>query len=144
MVDGLIRQKIITVIVEEMKNIRAKNGFYSEAGNNVFEWMDRPFEKDELPAIIIRDTEDSVEDNQLFNHQLKIEIDIAVGDGKNTIWNMREVSSDVLRAFQEAEKRLNYRCTYRGSHFLTEHKDTMYGGVRLEFEVHYQTRRWEQ
>lgn len=142
--ENLIRQKIVTAIVEQMQLISSANGFYSEAGSNVFEWLDKPLDKDEYPAIIIRDISDNTADGQILEHRLKIEVDVAVKDGLNTTWNMREVSSDVIKAFGQVEEQLNYKCTYNGSDFLLEHKDTIYGGVRLEFEVFYQTRRWEQ
>lgn len=141
---NLIRQKIVTAIVEQMQLISSANGFYSEAGSNVFEWLDKPLDKDEYPAIIIRDISDNAADGQYLEHRLKIEVDVAVKDGLNTTWNMREVSSDVIKAFGQVELALGYSCTYGGSDFLLEHKDTIYGGVRLEFEVAYTTGRWEQ
>lgn len=143
--DRLIRQKIVTEIVQQMVLINSQNGFYSEAGTHVFEWLETPLDKDEYPAIIVRDTMDSVDDSHMsLEHKLKIEIDIASKEGNNTTWDMREVSSDVLRAFGMVEESLNFKCSYLGSDFLVEHKDSVYGGVRLEFEVSYQTQRWAQ
>jgi len=142
--ENLIRQKIVTAIVDQMKFISSANGFYSEAGKNVFEWLDKPLDKDEYPAIIVRDPADNAADGQVLEHKLKIEIDIAVKDGKNATWNMREVSSDVIKAFGQVEDLLGYQCAYSGNEFLVEHRDTVYGGVRLEFEVNYITSRWEQ
>lgn len=140
----MIRQKIVNAIVDQMKKISAANGFYSEAGGNVFEWLEKPLDKDEYPAIIIRDvSDDTVEDNTVANHTLKIEIDIAVS-GRNAAWNMREVTSDVIKAFSFVESELNYKCKCNGNDSLAEQKDTTYGGVRVEFDVMYQTRRWEQ
>ena len=140
----MLRQKIVTAIVEKMKEISTANGFYSDAGKNVFEWLDKSLGKDEYPAIIIRDISDNVADGQYLDHKLKIEIDIAVKDGGNTTWNMREVSSDVIKSFGLLEEKINYRFNYNGSDFLVDQKDTLYGGVRLDFEVLYQTGRWEQ
>lgn len=140
----MLRQKIVTAIVEKMKEISTANGFYSDAGKNVFEWLDKSLGKDEYPAIIIRDISDNTTDGQYLDHKLKIEIDIAVKDGNNTTWNMREVSSDVIKSFGLLEEKINYRFNYNGSDFLVDQKDTLYGGVRLDFEVLYQTGRWEQ
>ena len=140
----MLRQEIVTAIVEKMKEISTANGFYSDAGKNVFEWLDKSLGKDEYPAIIIRDISDNVADGQYLDHKLKIEIDIAVKDGSNTTWNMREVSSDVIKSFGLLEEKIYCRCNYNGSDFLVDQKDTLYGGVRLDFEVLYQTGRWEQ
>ena len=138
------RQKIITTIVEQMQLIRSANGFYSEAGKSVFEWLDKPLDKDEYPAIIVRDVSDNTEDSQVLQHTLKIEVDIAVSNKALTTWDMREVTSDVLKAFGNIEEVLSYECKYLGSDFLVDHKDSVYGGVRLGFLVKYHTGRWEQ
>ncbi|PHO10326.1 hypothetical protein CPG37_04570 [Malaciobacter canalis] len=140
----MIRQKIVDTIIEKLKTISGSNGFYSEAGANVFEWLEKPLDKDEYPAIVVRDPADNVTDDfTITSHTLKIEVDIAVS-GKNTPWNMREVTSDVIKAFSLVEEELNYQCKCNGSEFITEQKDTTYGGVRVEFDVMYQSRRWEQ
>lgn len=138
------RQTIIDTIVEQMKLISAASGFYSEAGKNVFEWLEKPLDKDEYPAIIIRDVADDTQDGQVLNHSLKIEVDIAISNKTTTVWDMREVTSDVLKVFGVVEDTINYQCAYLGSEFLLEQKDTVYGGVRLTFSVDYQTSRWEQ
>lgn len=138
------RQNIVTSIIEQMQSISGANGFLSEAGKNVYEWMSKPLDKDEYPAIIIRDVSDNTIDSDTLEHSLKIEIDIAINNKNLTTWNMREVTSDVLKAFGELEEILNYQCKYQGSDFLVEHKDSVYGGVRLDFTIIYHTRRWEQ
>ncbi|WP_108062703.1 hypothetical protein [Poseidonibacter lekithochrous] len=140
----MVRQKIVGILVEQMEKISASNGFYSEAGTNVSEWREKPLQKDDYPAIIVRDVSSSAYDDSSLKHSLKVEIDVAVSAGDKTTWNMREVSSDVLKAFGYAEEELCFQCEYKGSDSLLEHKDTTYGGVRLEFEVKYNTPRWQQ
>ena len=135
---------IVDTIAEQLKLISSANGFYSEAGKNVFEWLEKPLDKDEYPAIIIRDVSDDVKDDQILAHSLKIEIDLAISNKSTTLWDMREVTSDVLKAFSVIENIISYRCTYLGNDFLIEQKDTVYGGVRLTFTIEYQTQRWEQ
>lgn len=138
------RQIIVDTIIEQMKLISSANGFYSEAGTNVFEWLEKPLDKTEYPAIIIRDISDDVSDNEILSHNLKIEVDIATKSKSETLWDMREVSSDVLKTFGIIEDTLSYRCSYLGNDFLIDQKDTTYGGVRLNFVVEYKTTRWEQ
>ncbi len=139
------RQSIVDSIVQELQKISSANGFYSEAGVNVYEWLSKPLDKDEYPAIIIRDiADDTTDDNQTLEHKLKVEVDIAINNKDKTTWDMREVTSDVLKAFGVVEDTLNYECKYNGSEFLVEHKDSVYGGVRLEFTITYHTGRWEQ
>lgn len=40
----MTRQKIVDAVLENLKNIKIDKGFYSDAGKNVFEWMDKTLE----------------------------------------------------------------------------------------------------
>lgn len=139
----MTRQKIIDVILKELKNIKIDNGFYSDAGKNVFEWMDKTLEDRDFPAIIIRDSSSKVSDQSLLEHFLKIEVDIAT-KGKNSPWNMREISSDVLKVFRIVEETLSFKINYLGFESIIEQREAMYSGTRIDFEITYHTRRFEQ
>lgn len=138
------RQIIVDTVLEQMKRISAANGFYSEAGKNVYEWLQTPPDTNEYPRIIIKDISSTASDTKVLEHSLKIEVSIALSNGELTPWDMREVSSDALKAFAQVEKTLNYRCAYLGSEFLLKEEDTVYGDAKLTFIVAYQTPRWEQ
>ncbi|DAB40802.1 MAG TPA: hypothetical protein CFH81_00400 [Sulfurovum sp. UBA12169] len=139
------RHDIVTILISHLQQISSANGFYTEAGANVFEWRAKAIEDDLLPAIIVCDPEDNaVDDSQTLKHKLKIEIDIAVSSGKQTTMDMRMVSSDILKAFGLFEEEVSQVCRYLGSETLIEHKEKLYAGVRLEFEIEYQSKRWEQ
>ena len=142
----MLRQTIVSNIVEALQKISVENGFYSGAGSNVFEWQSKPLGEKQYPAIIVRDPSDAPTDKQTLKHVLRIEIDLAISKKTPiaTAWDMREVSSDVLKVFGEYEKEAGYVCRYLGSEALLEHKDSVYGGVRLEIDVEYHTQRWEQ
>ncbi len=137
------RQSIVSELLEKLEEIKISNGFYSDAGTNVLEWFDKPLEDDDFPALIVRDPSDNVVDTTSLEHKLKIEIDIA-HKGKNCIWNMRETSCDVLTAFKNLEQAIGFQCKYLGNESLVDQKEKLYSGMRLEFEIIYQTRRWEQ
>ncbi len=138
------RQNIVTVIVDILKKINKENGFYSNAGENCFEWYEKPLSKDDYPAIIVRDTEDNANTSAgSWDHNLRIEMDILT-NGKKSIWNTREIISDVLKSFKEVEETINYSCSYKGSETLLEQADYAYGGTRVVFIVTYQTAPWEQ
>ena len=139
----MIRQKIIDVILENLKRIKRENGFYSDAGKNVFEWMEKTLEDRDFPALIVRDPSSKINTQSLFQNVLKIEIDVAT-KGKNSIWNLREATSDVLKIFGELEDILNYKIEYLGFETVSEQRENMYSGTRMEFEITYHTRRFEQ
>ena len=73
----MTRQKIVDVVLENLKNIKIDKGFYSDAGKNVFEWMDKTLEDRDFPAIIIRDSSSKVSDQSLLEHTLRVEVDVA-------------------------------------------------------------------
>lgn len=138
------RQDLVTALVGELQNITVENGFSTDAGANVSEWRTTSLESGELPAIIVRDVADeAADDQQTIKHLLKFEIEVYVG-GSNVAENMRIVSSDVLTAFGLFEAAVSQPCRYLGSESMIEAKETTSGGVRLEFEVAYQSQRWEQ
>ena len=139
----MTRQKIVDVVLENLKNIKIDKGFYSDAGKNVFEWMDKTLEDRDFPAIIIRDSSSKVSDQSLLEHILRVEVDVAT-KGKNSAWNMREVSSDVLKTFGIIEDALNFKVSYLGFESLVEQRESMYSGTRMEFEIIYHSRRFEQ
>ena len=139
----MVREKIVYALVEHLKEIRAKNGYSSEAGLGVYEWLTKPLQRDQFPAIIVRDIADEVQDDGVFEHRLKIEIDIAT-KSKETLLELREIVADVLRAIGAFESSEHYRCESLSSEFLLEHKESLFGAARVEFVVIYKTARWQQ
>lgn len=139
------RQEIITEIIYRLKEIKVSNGFLSDAGDNVLEWLQRPLTQgDDLPAIIVRDTDDNV-DQGSYNatHNLKIEIDIVASHKELTIEKLREVVQDVITNIgATCEEILNLQCTYQGSEINAEHAERLFGGARLTFVVRYDTDKW--
>jgi len=138
----MMRQKIVTALIDELQKISIENGFYTD-GLSVFEWLDKPLEESEYPAVIVRDAKDDMQDNIPLEHRLRVEIDIAL-QGRDVPINLRDILSDVLRAVGNFEKKNNYDTTLVGNEFLIEHKDSIYGGVRVEIDIVYYTDRWMQ
>lgn len=138
------RQTIATIILDNLKNIKKENGFYSSAGENCFEWHEKPLDKDSYPAIIIRDSEDGIKMTaSSWLHSLKIEVDI-LANGKNSIFETREIISDVLKTFKNIQEEISFICLYKGSETIKEQADFSYSGTRMVFVVEYETRAWEQ
>ena len=138
------RQKIVDSILNNLKNIKKENGFYTSAGANCFEWLEKPLDKDSYPAIIVRDSEDGIQmSSSSWAHSLKIEVDILT-NGKNSILEAREIISDVLKSFEIIEDEISFTCSYKGSETIKEQADFSYSGTRMIIIVEYETRPWEQ
>lgn len=143
----MLRQTFIGVIIAKLKTIKKAEGFNSDIGESVFEWRNNSFDPSELPALVLRDPDDTTEDDlQTLQHALKIEIDIVSSNEKieEVSKDIREIVSDILKAFGEFEADINQKCKYLGSETLFEHKDVVYGGIRTSFVIEYPTKRWEQ
>ena len=138
----MIRQDIIIKLIDALESISARNGFYTD-GFKVYEWLSKPLEAKDFPAVIVRDVRDELEDGTPLKHKLNIEIDIALHSEHLSI-NLREMLSDVLRAVGEFEKNNNLDVVLVSNEFLTEYADALYGGVRVEIVVIYHSQRWEQ
>ncbi|ALV25030.1 hypothetical protein CIG2463D_1465 [Campylobacter iguaniorum] len=138
----LKRQKIIDDLSKKMQEISIKNGYYSDIGSNVSVWKDSL--SDELPALILRDVSDNLtHSNTTSQHSLNIQIDI-IAKGLNASWDIRQMCSDVLRAFGEYEQSSNLECLHSSSEFVAEQKESFYILAKMEFSVIYHTKRWEQ
>ena len=143
------RQEIITELIYRLKEIKVSNGYLSDAGANVYEWLQRPLTQgDDLPAIILRDTDDNVEQGSYnATHKLKIEIDVVASHKELTIEHLREVVSDVIKNIGqtcegESDESLNLTCVYQGSEIHAEHAERLFGGARLTFVIQYESDKW--
>jgi len=131
------RKDIILLILNHLKTLENVLG--------VYEWLLKPLEPKQLPALVLRDTEDNVTSEGLrSNHALKIEIEIIVKSLEGSQIELRDISSNVLRVFKDIEDELNTKIDYLGNQFVFDYKEYVYGGARLDFIVNYCTPKWEQ
>jgi len=137
----VINQLLIDTILQHLRGID---------GVNVFEWLSRPLEDDECPAIILRDPSDNVDDGNtgtIENHTLKIEIDIVVSPDNYDGAKMRILIPLVKVAMRDAltsDDESYYIGRYKGRKTIGEHRDYLYLASRLTFEVDYETGKWEE
>ncbi len=140
----MLRQDILNKLEKHLKDITKANGYFCNIGENTFLWLSRPLGEKEYPALVIRDSSDNIDDKKYLEHILKIELDIAVSNGEDSIIILRKISSDVLKTIKSFEEDITYRCNYLSSEFLQEQKETTLALARIEFNISYQTPRWEQ
>ncbi len=141
------RDEIVSAIVEEMRKISSRNGYYTEAGKKVFEWLERPLGDEETESIIIRDPESASEANGWTStHILTIEIDVTAAYKKDVdTLSFRMYMSDVIKAFGVVcDEVLNVIGEYKGSEVVGEYRGKAYASARLKFTVTYSTQKWEE
>ncbi len=140
------RDEIVKTVVEEMKKISSANGYYTEAGSKVYEWLERPLGEEETECIIVRDPESSSSaESYTSSHTLTIEIDVVAAYTKNIdTMSFRMYISDVVKAFGVAcDEVLNEIGEYKGSEVIAEYKGKSYASARLKFSITYSTPKWE-
>lgn len=104
------RHAIMAAVVTRMQEILSASGYYSNLGQNIYEWRPKlvteggasyvPFEQTELPAIDIRDPLDTVvtiEQGGTEEHSLSVEFEIA-HEAAATGQTMRKQIADVRKA----------------------------------------------
>ena len=140
------RDEIARAVITELKNISAANGYYTEAGANVHEWLERPLGEEETPCIIVRDPESSSSaDSYTSMHILTFVIDVIIADSKVTnTMSLREHISDVIKAFGVVcDEVIHEIGEYKGSEVIADFKGRTYASARLKFTVTYSTGKWE-
>jgi hypothetical protein len=138
------RQEIVDIVKTRLGNISIANGYVNDVAK-VDEWSMARIQDSDLPALVVRDTESSVDNSTSASstHHLQIEVDVLVSSGVTTMQNLRTLMSDVLHAMgSESEDFYEHR-TYNGDEVLVEHQDKLYGGTRMKFTVVYDAPVWE-
>ena len=98
-----VRQTIMTAVKARMETIRVSNGYYSNLGYNITEWVDTestaiPIEN--LPALNIKDTSADIYTEVIgkWNHYLTIEFEIYCTHLIDVSGEVRKIIEDVFTA----------------------------------------------
>lgn len=93
-----IRQQIMTALIIRLQTITIANGYETNVGGNVNDWHVSNFEETELPAMDVRDVNESTEvRGSLHQNTLSIEIETKVS-GTASATTMRDIIADVVKA----------------------------------------------
>jgi hypothetical protein len=132
-------------IIDQLKN---KLSLIEEI-KEVHEWLSRPLDESEYPALIIRDPLDKVHDDSLGvteAHKLSIEIDLVISPDVYEAVTIRELIPKVKGVIRDAitQEDFFYYCRYLGREIVGEHRDYFYIASRLKFEINYETEKWSE
>jgi hypothetical protein len=140
------RQTILGKLDTLLKTILTTNGYETNAGQHVFEWLGRPLEQGEMPGIVWQDMDDVVEQAvQADNHRLRVVLWIAASSATAPA-DIRKIIGDIVTAlntelvagdgvfdgyadniYREAES------------MVTEHKENFQAVARLPIVIEYET-----
>ncbi len=93
-----IRQQIMTALITRLQTITVANGYETNVGDNVNDWHVSNFQETELPAMDVRDANESTEVRGGFHQNtLSVEIETKVS-GTTSATIMRDIIADVVKA----------------------------------------------
>jgi hypothetical protein len=94
------RQQIVAALLTRLQGILTTSGYETNAGQHVFEWPDVELsEEDEMPAVVVRDTDGPVEraTNSKDLHTMVVGIE-CLAKGSTAPAEVRKVMGDVVKA----------------------------------------------
>ncbi|MDR2100109.1 MAG: hypothetical protein LBP40_04690 [Campylobacteraceae bacterium] len=115
--------------------------------NNVYEWTAINLNREELPAVIIRDVADNANNDTSGStiHNLNIEIDIVVSAGDTSMQDLRVFMLKVLKSLEEKDDEEDIVCyrEFSGDEMISAQDTNFYAGARLKVLFKYAAEKWE-
>jgi len=141
-----MRQQIVEAIQESLEQITIANGYSSNIGLNVFEWLTEVLDQNELPAVTFRDAgvEVVVYDTFQVKKKIVLDIELIVKETKNSVAakSLRSMINDVLKnmkIFRDTRNDLIYNMIELGSDATLNQSSRTLAGALLKFELYYIT-----
>ena len=105
-------------------------------GVQAFEWLATGLTPQQMPAVVIRDTEDELT-NELYHthHRLTIEAVCLVSSGSSTLSDCRRLMATMAKAIGSSVT----GCRLEASTMNVEHDETVIAAGTLTFSVPYDT-----
>lgn len=140
------RQSIITALEARMRTILTANGYKTNAGAHVFDWLDRDLADAELDAIVYRDTNNNIisEGFDYYENRLRVEIEAKAKSAATTAAQVRKIIKDIYKAIGTDE-------TFGGLAHYSEpvsdaldiqQADKIAGSATVIIEIIYVAQKW--
>jgi hypothetical protein len=141
-----IRQQLISAIDTRLKTITTANGYKTNAGSNVFDWLDRDLADSELDAIIYRDRS-NVMDMSDFDSKMNtvvVEIQVKTKSTTTTAAQVREMIEDVYKAIgtDETWGGLALQTMPKSDDIDVQQSDKITGSGTITIEIQYESAKW--
>jgi hypothetical protein len=141
-----IRQQIITALDTRLKTIKKTASYKTDAGNNVFDWLDRDLADSELDAIVYRDktNEISAEGFDVSGNRVRVEIEAKTKQASGTAARLREIIEDIYKAIgtDESFGGLAIESSPAGESIDIDQVDTIRGNATIAIDISYMSPKW--
>jgi hypothetical protein len=138
------RQEIINNLKNGLKTLDVNNGGFVK---KFFEWVINPQEIASYPVVVIRDTSDNVNSDEISGsskHSLKIEIDLLVSSSNATPAYLREKLQDILNVIRDLEEQtlIGDYVSFKSNDIEITYEEYLVGLGKIEIEISYYTEKW--
>jgi len=145
------RQQIIDTIKTKLAAIKTANGYYTNIGDNVFEWKANPMETSKLPGVEVRDTEEtllSAESQSTYNlHDFMMTVELKVLCAESTpTATVRKMIIDVYKLIGANLTWSDYAIyTYLISNAIDlDQQNKLIAGATITIQIYYRTTAWSE
>lgn len=141
-----IRQSIMTALDTRLKTIKTTAGYKTNAGNNVFDWLDRDLADTELDAIVYRDPANEIlqETFNQINNRVRVEIEVKTKSASTTGAQVRKLIEDVYKAIgtDETFGGLAHEAQPVSENIDIQQADKIMGSATVVIDIYYMTTKW--
>jgi hypothetical protein len=145
---AILRETIVKAIETAFKTIAVANGYHTALASHVTIWVPRPLQQLDLPAVNIRDIDDTTEDISLGatdtdtdaaveTHDMTVELDLVA----STATAIRSLIMDCRKALRD-NVAATYDITPVGDSMEADQDEKIVVGATLKFNVRYLTALW--
>jgi hypothetical protein len=142
------RQQIIDKIDTRLKTILKTNGYLTDAGAHVYDWLMRPISPDVFPALVYRDPIENDEAATTgtigyHRHQLTCEIEV-LSSGSTALDNVRQILADIVTAIGTDTKwgGLAQSTNPGATRIDVDQESKAIAGALITFTITYLTKAW--
>lgn len=141
------RQSIMEALDTRLKTIKTTAGYKTNAGTNVFDWLDRDLADTELDAIIYRDKSGSraqVSMSGKTRNSIMVEIEVKTKQSTGTAARVRNILEDVMKSVGTDEKFTSLcSITKPGDDEIDiQQAEKTIGSGRITINIEYETEKW--
>lgn len=137
-----IRQQIVTAFDTRMKTIKTANGYETNLGNSVYEWLQAPLQEDDPVSLNYRDRSNvTVRAVGCHEHRLTMEVVLAITKAA-TPAQVRKMIADVIVCVGTDPQWSGLAEDTRpvsDEEIEIEHRGRKIAGVSLKFEIQHNT-----
>jgi len=138
----MVRQSIITNLLNMLQGIRISDGYKTDVGTKVFEWREIAIELADCPCLIVRDTTDEIEDQGVHDHAHKLTITVTcIAAGTSAVEDARKIEADIYEAIGTDLSIGNqaYWTEWQGSAMQVQHEENIFANILITLLVLYKT-----